>query len=521
MNLQVAPTYQPDANEVSVDFRSTLDDLTTVTVADNVTATLYSQTMDAVGTPSLHQLAQLFITSAYIQPEQNYFFRFRNPQRSVNLVILISAVYGANTFTKQVAVGEGVSSHFDMQLPDNLTWDINPLTISPVQGTLDQPLTPVAVVLAPEIQQYITKYDFTIGAPLPDFDPLTYSGGGNRLLLSNRTNAYFLQLANNTSSWSLSAYLFMEPGITNLLPNPFFLNVTGSSPTGYDVDVGSALLTQTVTSDAILATGAQLWTIRVRQGNKFTPFNHATVSVHDPVPVTAGVTYCFSAYVQVVNQTNFAVPKNLTFIIQWLNGSTPISTTQQDQLISGFQALSLGFLNGVAPVGATNALLSWKLSPLDPGADVSLSLFSPQLEAGSFPTSRTNGVRQTDVMNIPEYNAANQKIRMAFIPGFASGQDNLDRVILAGPIIVTLTATQNLVVNVPAVATVAATPLVFAAGDLVDFAVEHLAGEMVKLYLNGILAISVPLPTFSASPATLIANGTGMEITTLTVFSRA
>jgi hypothetical protein len=520
LNLKLAPTYQPDSNEVTVDFRSTQDDLVTTTIADSVITTLYSQTLNAVGTPTNSQLAQIKVTADFIQQEQNYLFRFRNPQRKMNLIVTVDATYGANTYTATSPVGEGVSSHFSMELPPNLTWETDPLLTPPPQGEIDLPLTPVAVVLAPEIQQFIKTYDFTTATPPSEFVLLNYAGGGNRLLLSNRTSAYFPQPL-NFAPWSLSAYLFMEQGVTNLIPNSFFSLVTNQTPTGFEVsDAGSAVLTQEVKTDATLATGAQVWTLRSQQGNQFTPFSRIVVSVSDPCPVVAGQAYCFSVYAQVKNLTTFTIPKFLTFTVQWLNGTTPIAASTQEHPIGDFQTLSLGSYDVQAPVGATNARLSWTLSPVDPGADVALILFAPQFELGLFPTSRTQGTRQTDSLGIPNYNAANQKIRMQFIPGFSSGQGGLNRVILAGPLTVTLTATQTLFVDVDGYAS-AFMSLIFAAGDFVDFTIEHRAGEMVKLYKNGILMTAVPLPAFSVPPATLTSTGTGMEITSLTVFSRA
>ena len=519
MNLLLAPTYQPDANEVLVDFRSTLDDLVTVTVADQIVATLYCQTTNAVGTTALNPLNQITITSGYVQPEQNYFFRFRNPQRRMDLVITVQATYGPDVYSKTAPVGDGVSSFDDMLLPENPTWEIDPLRIPPDQGTIDEPLTPVAVVQPPEQQNLITRYDFTIGAPAPDFDPLTYAGGNNRLLLSNRTNAYFLQTS-SIAPWRLSAYLFLEQGITNLIPGSFFLSATNSVPNGFAVDANSALLTQAVALDSVLATGAQVWSLRFRQSNKFTPYNNATISVQNPVPVTAGQTYCLSAYAQVKSLMSYAAPQQLTFKIEWLAGVTPLSTSQQNVPVSEFQALGLGSMSAVAPTGATQAQLSWSLYPVDPGADIEMTFFAPQFEPGSFPTSRTQGVRQQDTIAILDYNAASQKIRLECIPGFASGQDGIDRAVFTGPITVTLTASSTLDVDVGGHGTLS-TPLVFAAGDLVDFTVEHLAGQMVNLYVAGVLMASAPLPAFSATPATLTGNGTGMEITALTVFSRA
>ena len=126
MNLEVAAIYLPDADEVQVDFSSTLDDLTTVTIADTLTVELQAASTNLAGTQTFSQIAVIAANPTYIQPQNHYALKFRHPRRRKDLFVNITAGYGVNTYTKQVPVGEGISPQTSMDLPDNVLSTYDP-----------------------------------------------------------------------------------------------------------------------------------------------------------------------------------------------------------------------------------------------------------------------------------------------------------------------------------------------------------------------------------------------------------
>jgi hypothetical protein len=314
----------------------------------------------------------------------------------------------------------------------------------------------------------------------------------------------------------------METGVTNLIPNSFFNTVGGTAPysqqpNGFTVVNNGFLLTETVSSVYVTAVGAQLWTMRFQAPIVPTAFDLVSVAVSTALPVTAGSTYCFSAYAQIQLNTSQAVADTLTLALKWFNGSTPLSTTQVALSTSDYSTLSLASFVSVAPVGATAVIPSVILSTIDPGDDVSLTLFAPQLELGSSPTSRVQGVRVSDQIIIPSYNAANQKIRMEFVPGFAAG---VPVMLATGPLYISLTSGGTFRAEVPSLAFVESPVLTFAAGDPLDFTVQTVSGGFLSLYQSGVLVAQQAQPFTPPTTAPLTILGFNGELLRLTVFSR-
>jgi len=514
MILNVTATYQPDADEVLVDFRSTQDDGITTSVADRVVVTLYSQTKDSVGTKSQHSLSEIKTTSDYLQAEQNYVLKFRHPKVRADLLVRIQAQYGANNFEKIVSVGEVETAQATMDLPDNILYTRDPFDYALTQGSFEIP-NDNQIVLAPEIQEYVTVYDYTVANPVEDYMPLTYSGGGNRLFMSNQTNSFSLQSV-DTAPWVNSSYAFMENGATNLLPNSFFNNVTSGVPNGYAVDAAGAMLMQSVDTDYQTANGAKLWSLRFRQTNSVSAFNQVSLSISNPVAITGGNNYTFSSYLRIQAMTSLTKVTKVTMGVKWFDNSTQLSESSVDLAGADFKSLSLAIFSGLAPSAATHAQPFIKVGSLDFGDDVLLTVFAPQLEIGLFATSRTQGSRIQDAIVIPDYNASNQKTRFEMIAGFNSGHPVS---ITTGPVWVSFTSGSTLRVEIPSQGFVEA-PVSFSAGDLVDFTIEHSSSNLVKVYLSGNLVAQQPLPSFVATPAPLSITGAGFELLRLSVFSR-
>ena len=527
MNLQVSGIYQPDADEVLVEFSSTLDDLTTLSIADKVTANLSVGTQNLNGAWAYNPLAQIVVTPQYLLPTQNYEFKFRHPNRRADLFLEILAVYGVQTFTKKVQVGLAGEPQTEMSLPDNALFESDPFAGALANENFEAP-NPNQIVLLPELQNYSQSFDFTLPLDPQEFEPLTYLGGGNRLLMNNQNNS-FLRQTLDTAPWKLSSFAFLEPAGHNLIPNSFFNVLTGSAPygqipTGFTIDPAGALLTQTVAADYTTATGARLWTIRLRQNNSIAPFNQAVVALSAALPVTGSQAYCFSTYAKVQLMTTDTVVNHLTMVIRWFNsGMVFLSESTAPLPVSGFSSIALAQVTAQSPAGAAFAEPNIRLSSIDPGDDVALTLFGPQLETGSSPTSRTEGARALDQVTIPSYNAANQKIRMVFVPGFGVSEilSRLTPLLLtSGPIVLSLETDGTFKASIPTYGSVSSAPLSFATGDTLDFTIQHISNSAITLFLNGVQIATQVLPVVPPTALPLTLLGFGGELLHLTVFSR-
>jgi hypothetical protein len=527
LNLQLSAIYQPDSDEVLVEFSSTQDDLTTLSVASQVTAVLNVASTDLTGTVTYRPLATLVVTSEYLLPTQSYAFKFRHPRRRADLFLQLTAIYGMDSYTKSVEVGLAGSPQTEMSLPDNPLFERDPFETPLDQQAYEAP-NPNQKILAPEMQNYYQLFDFTLPVNSEEFDPLTYQGGGHRLLMSNQNNSFVFQ-PEDSAPWVLPAFAFMEPSAQNLIPNPFFNVITGSppygqSPTGFTIDPAGALLTQTISANYTTATGAQLWAIRMRQNNSLAAFSQGVVSLSAALPVAGSQAYCFSAYAQIQLMIASTVVTELTFAIQWFDSSMNLLSTSTNPLAtSGFSSLTLGSISATSPAGAAFALPQILLSSIDPGDDVILTLFCPQLETGNYPTSRTQGSRTADQIIIPEYNAANQKIRVVFVPGFGVSQvlGAPEPVLLtAGPLVLSLQPDGTFQASLPSYGSVSSAPLSFAAGDTLDFTIQHLSEDSITLYQAGVEIASSSLPVVPPTTDPLNLLGFGGELLRLTVFSR-
>jgi hypothetical protein len=533
MILSTACSYLPDADEVVVDFRSTLDDGITPTVADTATFVLSCATENLIGSESFHKLATISTDASYVALEnKNYIMRFRHPQRKMNLWVDVSAIFAGVPFTAHVAVGESLSPQISMDLPDNAIYEFDPFEVPQTGGPTELPNANQRV-LSMEIQDYVQDFDFTTHQPIEDYSPpLTYTGGGNRLLLNNQNNQYNLQPVNGPY-WDLlsggqnataeTTFAFLEPAGTNLLPNPFFLTTpltppaNGPTPIGWVADVATTVCTQTVSFDYTTSSDAKLWTLRFRQVNGFSAFNQVTMSVQTPIPVTVGQQYTFSTYAK-ISLLNQAVLTGLILGLQWYDGATLLSESDQSIPTASLNNLTLVSLTATAPATATAVIPIIKMGSVEAGDDVQLSLFGAQLEKGFLTTTRMNGPRLQDQLVVPDYNAANQKIRFQIIPGFNSASGTNFQ-FMSGPINAVFQSSGNFLAEVPGQGTVI-TPVAFSAGDMVDLTIEHQNGKSISVYRNGQLLAQTPLPNFTSTLAPLNILGVGVELLNLSVFTR-
>ena len=516
MNLEVAAIYLPDADEVQVDFSSTLDDLTTVTIADTLTVELQAASTNLAGTQTFSQIAVIAANPTYIQPQNHYALKFRHPRRRKDLFVNITAGYGVNTYTKQVPVGEGISPQTSMDLPDNVL-----STYDPFKQQSGGPFLPPnknQVVLNPLVQIYVNEYKFTSPQPVENFSSLGYTGGGNRLFLTNLTNNFVLQQP-NASPWSESAFLFLERAATNLLPNAFFLTYTDNIPASYGIDPAGTFLIQTVETGNQTSLDANTWKMRFRQYTPNFSNNEAVVSIISPVSISPITTYTFSSYIKVSLMTSVTQVKDLTLLLKWYSGSTFLTMDEVSLPIKDYSSLSLASFTSTSPAGADKVFPEIRLGSIDSGDDVELTLFAPQLEEGTTPTSRTwNGPRLEDYVLVDNYNSADQKIRFEMIPGFSSSPSS-DIAITAGPLVLTFTATGDFKAEIPGEAFLS-TPLSFSSGELLDLTISHKAGEKLIIYQSGNILAETILPAFTAIPSPLTFLGIGAEILNLYVFSR-
>lgn len=515
MQLQVAATYQPSENEVWVDVRSTENDLLTVTVADELELVLLLEHKSEIGSVSYRPLTSVKAEALYLRPDRNYEIKFRNPSMTLGLHVEARAKFGAQTVIKRVQVGEALSSHGSMDLPDNAIYEHDVLEDLLTGGGNHTPIENV-VVLAPELRDYVKTYDFTTAKAPEDYEGLVYLGGGNRLYIHSQTSQFELQTLDQ-APWLLSAFCFMEEASENLLPNPWFENTvatgSGSQPVGYAADPGDSFFNQSVDFDYKVTAAAKIWTMRFMQSNLTA--NKAQVASLNPVAVTEGDTYTFSTYVRMRPMTRATRVETLKLTLKWMDGSILLSETTQNFLSQDFREMNLALVTDTAPLGATHVHPFLEISSLDGGDDLELSLLGMQLEVGNFATSRTKDLRQRDEVSVVEYNASNQKLRVEMVAGFASSDTH---VLTEGPLEI-LFSNNQISVEIPSQGSVTA-PISFAIGDLLDLTVEHQTGKRLAVYRDGQLLADTPLPSFIATAAPLTLLGVGFELLRLSVFSR-
>jgi hypothetical protein len=449
--LQIAAVYQPDSDEVWVDFKALATDQVTVLVADRIVAKLKVASKDLNGTVTYRDLTEITTTKDYLQAEKNYLLKFRHPKRRKDLFLSIDALFGSDVFQKQVSVGEAASPYTEMQLPDNVLWEKDTfdegVDLGDNPGFGENFPNNNQVVLEPKLLDYAQKFDFTLSQDPQVFESLLYQGGGNRLLMSNKNNSYLFQNLNQ-SPWGLSSYAFMEPQRQNLLPNPFFNAATQNTPNGYLVDSAGAILNQTLAPDYLTATGAKLWTLRFRQANMYSAFNQARVSLSAPISVSENQPYTFSIYTKVTPLSMTTEVNQFKLALAWKDSLGGIIQTDEEVLqTSNFSSLGLAQMQVQSPIGAVAVEPAFYLGSIDAGDDVQWVLFAPQLETGTHPTSRCSGSRAEDVIEIPNYTAANQKVRIEFIPGFDSGLSTV--ALTTGPLLLSLTAASKFRAEIP------------------------------------------------------------------------
>jgi hypothetical protein len=519
MQLDVGASYQPSEDEVWVNFQSSLSG--TITIADSVTFTLLVQAIDQIGGASYIPISEQLVDSPYLLPTQSYEIKFRNPPRKMDLWIKVEAHYGVDTYSNMVAVGEALDSHNSMDFPENPIYSKDVLDQLPTGGggSITLPNENI-VVLAPELFNYVKVYDFTTANPVEDYEPLTYVGGGERLLLANQTNQFELQ-APDQAPWELSAFAFLEPSAINLMPNPFFLNTVGTdleiTPVGYTIDAAGSLLQQDVSFNYATSSSAKIWRARFTQHNALSAFNQAQISLAVPIGCLPNQDYTFSIYSKIALLTRDTVVTQYTLALRWYDNSTFINESSSVLDPSQFKELILASMVANSPATANRVQPVLRLHSIDPDDDVEISLLGMQLEEGVYPTTRTNSARAQDVITVPDYNAENQKIRIVLIPGFPSGLTTQQ--IVQGPIDVFFHASGQMEARIFGVGSVS-TPLSFVAGDLLDLTIEHQAGKKLGIYRDGQLLADTPLPNFTAPIGPLNIIGVGVELLKLSVFSR-
>ena len=524
MQLEIGATYQPHEDEVWVDFRSTEDDLTTVTVADSLELQLLIESVDLIGTASFIPLSiPLKISGDYVRPDRNFEAVIRNPERKMDLWVETKATFGSDIYTKRVKVGEALDSHSSMALPDNVLFEKDVLAeLETGGGEVARLPNENVLVLAPELQNFVRAYDFTVSLPEEDYSGITYQGGGNRLLINNQSDQFELQNV-NVAPWTMPGFAFMEPASENIIPNGFFLNTTTTGntlPTGWSATSPTgALFQSTVDFDYKVSASAKIWAMRVnRQASGSMNYTELVMKTNDAFPVEEESTYTFSVYTRVRALTPQTKVTKLKLEMEWLLGETVVLVNELEMDARDFQAMDLATFTATAPTNVNRLRTRVRLGSIDQGDDVEISFLGWQVEPGTLPTTRmAGGERENDRIIIPDYNALNQKIRMQMIMGFPSGVDM--RQLVGGPIDVFFHTSGVIEARVVGVASVTAS-LAFQPGESLDLTVEHQVGKRIALIRDGQLLAEEPLPQFAAAPGPLTIFGVGVELMKLSVFSR-
>lgn len=519
MILNIGAAFWPDADEVVIDSFATQDDGVTPVVPDTLQLNLLLQTIDLNGTQTLRPLQTMTIPSSYAQADMHIHARFRAPQRRQDLWLTEIATFGATQVTKTIQVGISNTERITMDLPDNEIFTQDVLDLIPTGGPGDQIMPDNPIILSPDILSYNETFIFSAPQPPETYADLSYVGGGvDRLLLNSQTNSY--QVQKNVAPWLLPAYLFLENGQQNLLTNSYFITQTANIPQTWSFDGAGSAVTYTLGFDHSTSSDAQVWAVRFRQNNiLLNSFSQTSLICAQQIPVTGGNPYCFSAYLRTRLMTGDADVKNILIRIQWLDGTAPISATEQSLLVQDFSALGLAACSGVAPIGATAAQVYIFFYDVDAGDDIECSLFAPQFEAGLLPSTRILTVRTQDVVGTQPYDASNQKIRFQFIPGFGSAGLLAPIALTSGPLGITFDSSG--VTATLAGGTTLSAPVLFSAGDFVDLTISHLSNGKFTIYSGGNVVAQQTIGVVAPTATPVLIQGIGIELLQLNVFSRS
>lgn len=521
MLLHVAASYWPDADEVVIDLSTTEDDAETMTVADKARFDLLLESKDLIGTATYRPLSSLDVANQYIRTDKHFSVRFAHPQRRSDLFLNVKAYFGSDIYEKRVKVGISTTERTQMELPENAIWTIDRLDQIPTGGSDDHILPDNSIILAPEIQSYNRQFNFAEAMPVETYEGLTYEGGaGDRLLMNSQTNSYEIQ--KSRAPWTIPAFLFLENDAENLLDNAFFIDTATSfvpTPAGWAHDGAGSAVTAELAFDHNTTSDAKIWKIRFRQNNQFGGFAAVKLNTTGFVPVTGDEVYCFSAFIRTRRMTAQTVAENLRLTIEWYDGTTALTPTQQVMSVSDFATLGMAYVAGTAPANADQAKFKIEVYDVDSGDDVEISVLAPQVENGPIPTTRILVTRDQDLVSIPTYNAANQKIRFQFVPGFSSASVEFPTAFTAGPLILSFIPGGQIRANLNNVL-IHSGPLDFDAGELVDLTVSHKSNGKLQIYRDGIEIAQAALGVVAPTTDALTILGVGIELLKLDVFSR-
>lgn len=521
MILDIGAAYWPDADEVVIDTFTTENDGITPSVPDALHLDLLVQTTDLNGTKTLRPLNTLDVAAIpdLVTADSHFKIRFRAPQRRQDLWLTVTATFGVTPVTKTVPVGLSHSEHTQMDLPDNEIFTQDVLDIIQTGGPHDQIMPDNKVILAEPIFTYNETFIFSSPQPVETYQDLQYTGGAiDRLLLSSQTNSY--QIQEDLAPWAIPAFLFLESAQTNLMTNSFLLTQTNNIPQTWTPDGSGAVTTAVLDFDHQTSSDAKVWAVRFRQNNIYlNSFAMASLICSQSIPVTGGQQYCFSSYLRTRLMTPDTVVKNIRMRIAWFNGLAPLSDTDQALSTANFSTLSLAACVGTAPLSATAAQVRFDFYDVDAGDDIECSIFAPQFESGQFATTRTLATRLADQVTTQPYNAANQKIRFQFIPGFGNAALTAPLALTSGPL-------QIVFDNTGIHATLTGGPTLSAAefflpGDHIDLTVSHLSNGKFTIYLDGVVVAQQALGVIAPTAAPIQILGIGIELLQLNVFSRS
>ncbi len=183
------------------------------------------------------------------------------------------------------------------------------------------------------------------------------------------------------------ANLLLEPQRTNLAVNSVWSG-GGVSPTSWNLNAGSTGTTTPTTS--IKTSLATAYRFQVNNQRRY---------LIQPTPITSGVTYSFSIYVEsVVDSMQIQNMLNCFAIGSQVFTRNGVTISPADEVQAGFRYT----LTGIA---SSTATVEFRVGGGVGGADIAdVTLSMPQIEVGSFPTSfipstSTSVTRNADVIS--------------------------------------------------------------------------------------------------------------------------
>jgi hypothetical protein len=413
LRVGASAIYTTDGDEVESVFYVEDDDVLHPEFVEQLTATLLYKGKHDLGSATFdntHGSADGSIVCMWARPAHNsdLSVRFRGTVQDLGDVDFTVPVSIVEDSEDDIPLSENMLPGVDIaapgEEPSGFATQVQHVAPSPEETVVpESAIKPIIFKL-----NMLSQYGF-----LEDgVGPVSYTGGGNRLLSKfTDPSAYVLQ-AKNVLPASIGAHTRIEDAETNLLANSDFLAPTSATnriPLGYAVTAASTVtVLPTVAHDQ--SSGIGLLHLRAIGSGAYVGPKKLTFSYTQAVAAAAGSPMTLSVLAKTAMGNAEVVVKDLRLVIS-ARSASDTELSRQEALFdpSTLQGTSLVLLQNAIqalPTGTTAVRVSLELESIEASDDIILTLAAPLLATNPVATSRVVGAtavsRAADVLRIPQ-----------------------------------------------------------------------------------------------------------------------